>query len=205
MRVILAIVALFAVSCSSNTGRYIIEGTTFNQGYYYLSDGHRVVDSALIVDGRYRFEGEVDSLVPIRYLASTSLRNPMEIARVTQVILESGTISVSEDDDSPTGGLIVSGTDGNDALRQFTYDGMKLRAEMRDTRDMKDREAVMKRYDALVAKVISKNSSNYAGTLLLSISKDRFSNEQRAKFYKKLSPAMKKTLAAQQVYEQLNK
>lgn len=205
MRVILAIVALFAVSCSSNTGRYIIEGTTFNKGYYYLSDGHRVVDSALIVDGHYRFEGEVDSLVPIRYLASTSLRNPMEIARVTQVILESGTISVSEDDESPTGGLIVSGTDGNDALRQFTIEGMKLRAEMRDTRDMKDRETVMERYDALVAKVISKNCSNYTGTLLLSISKERFSKEQRAKFYKKLSPAMKKTLAAQQVYEQLNK
>lgn len=203
---LLVFAALFAVSCSSHsTGRFVIEGTTFNKdGYYYLSDGHRLTDSAQIVDGRYRFEGEIDSLNPIRYISNNDLRNPMAIARVTQVILESGTVVVSEDDNSPTGGLIIGGTKGNDALRKFTLDGVKLREKMRQTRDIEAREAVMKEYDALVAKVIEKNRDNFAGTLLLSISKDRFSKEQRERYYNRLSDAMKKSLAAQQVYEQLS-
>lgn len=206
MRVLLVFAALFAVSCSSHsTDRFVIEGTTFNKdGYYYLSDGHRLTDSAQIVDGRYRFEVEIDSLNPIRYISNTDLRNPLEIARATQIILESGTAAVSEDDNSPTGGLIIEGTEGNDALRKFTLDGVKLREKMRQTRDIEAREVVMKEYDALVAKVIEKNSDNFAGALLLSISKDRFPKEQREKYYNRLSKAMKKTIAAQQVYEQLN-
>lgn len=190
-------------SCTPST-RYVIEGTTAKtEGYYYLFNGYDLADSALITDGKYRFEGEIDSLIPTRNIGSSSLRDRWESTRFTSIILEAGTIRVAEDDSSITGGLVVSGTKGNDAIRNFALKGWDIqqRGEFVFTREQKDKLA--EEYNALVTKTIEKNLDNFASLFLLTVSEERFTDEQKADFLDRLSPAMQRTKAAQIMREQL--
>ena len=197
-------VALLLCSCSRDN-RYVIEGTTAKtDGYYYLFRGYEVVDSAEVVDGKYRFEGEIDSLIPTRNIGSTRLDNPMITTRFTTVILERGVIRVSEDDKSVTGGLVVVGTKGNEAIGNFAVKGTKIQeaGEFVFTREQK--KELAQQYNKLVTKTIEKNLDNFASLYLLSVSGNRFSAEQKAKYLERLSPEMSRTVAAKIIRAQID-
>lgn len=192
------ILSILFSACSTPSNRYIIEGTTAkSDGYYYLYKGYDLVDSAQVVDGKYRFEDEVDSLIPTRNISNTKLNNPWLSPRLATVILDSGTIRVSEDDNSVTGGLVVTGTKGNDALREFAEKGHQIQEAADYAFIPEQREKLGQQYAKLVTKTIEKNLDNFAGLYLLTVSGDRFSDEQKAKYLDKLSPEMQKTIAAQ--------
>lgn len=200
---LLALSALLC-SCTPST-RYIIEGTTAKAdgSHYYLFNGYELVDSALVTEGKYRFEGEIDSLIPTRNIGSTDLSDRWEMTRFTPIILEAGTIRVEEDDKSITGGLVVSGTKGNNAIRNFAVKGWDIQQRGEFVFSAEQRKALSDEYNELVTKTITKNLDNFASLFLLSVSEDRFTNSQKAEFYDRLSPAMKRTQAAQILKEQL--
>ena len=196
--------ALMLCSCTPTSNRYIIEGSTSKtDGYYYLFSGYDVVDSAEIVSGHYRFEGDIDSLIPIRNIGSTSLRDVYASTRFTPIILEAGTVVVTEDDNSPTGGLVVSGTKGNNALRNFVIEGMKLQQRGDNAFTLEERKAVNSAYDALVERTIRKNLNNFASVYLLTLSGNRFTAEQKEAFISRLSPAMQRTKAVKDLKSNL--
>lgn len=194
---ILAIAALLC-SCTPNN-RYIIEGTTAKADgdHYYLFNGYELVDSALVTNGKYRFEGEIDSLIPTRNIGSTDLSDRWETTRFTPIILEAGTIRVEEDDNSITGGLAVSGTKGNNAIRNFALKGWEIQQRGEFVFSIEQKKALAEEYNTLVTKTINKNLDNFASLFLLSVSGDRFTDSQKAEFLDRLSPAMKRTTAAE--------
>ena len=192
------ILSILLGACSAPSNHYIIEGTTsMSDGYYYLYKGYDLVDSAQVIDGKYRFESEVDTLIPTRNICNMKLNNPWLSPRLATIILDRGTIRVSEDDKSVTGGLVVSGTKGNDALRNFAIKGHQIQEAAEYVFIPEQREKLAKEYAKLVTKTIEKNLDNFAGLYLLSVSGDRFSDKQKAKYLNRLSPEMQKTTAAQ--------
>ena len=118
------------------------------------------------------------------------------MTRFTPVILESGTVTVIEDDNSPTGGLVVSGTKGNNALRQFVIKGIELQERGKEAFSAEERMAVNSAYDELVDKTIRKNLNNFTSVYLLTVSGERYTAEQKQRFISRLSPAMQQTKAA---------
>ena len=195
--VIIAAIILLC-SCTPTGNRYTIEGTTSkSDGFYYLFSGYDVVDSAEVVAGRYRFEGEIDSLIPMRNIGSTNLSDPFATTRFAPVILEAGTVTVTEDDNSPTGGLIVSGTKGNNAMRDFVIRGMELRERNDFAFSAQERKQINQSYDKLVTKIIERNLNNFASVYMLTLSGNRFSDELKSKYISRLSPAMQRTKAIQ--------
>ena len=199
------VVALTLLLCSCSGGnRYIIEGSTAQtDGYYYLFRGYDLVDSAEVVAGRYRFEGEIDSLIPVRNVASTNLKDLGVTTRFTQVILEPGTIKVVEDDNSPTGGLVVSGTKGNDAIHNFAVKGLQIQEALEFVFTREQREYYAEQYNELVVKTIERNLKNFASLYMLTISGDRFTDEQKLQYLNRMSPSMQRTTAAVNLREKL--
>lgn len=200
------ILTLLFGGCNRDANSYLIEGTTAKQsGYYYLLEGYNIVDSAEVVNGHYRFEGQIDTRVPVRNIASAS--SAIEVVgntRFAQVILEGGTIGVSEDDYSPTGGLKVVGTKGNEAMYNFAVEAMALQEQIRDCFDNTTRKRLMTRYEKLVDRTIRRNLDNYAGVNLLMASGGRYSTEQRREFIERMSSSMRQTEAVENMIENLN-
>ena len=49
MRLFAFILSVLLCSCTAQTDRYIIEGTTSQTGHYYLFKGYELVDSAEVI------------------------------------------------------------------------------------------------------------------------------------------------------------
>ncbi len=197
MRAFIFVAALLLASCG-HSDRYIIEGTTSLQdGYYYLLNGNKdIVDSAAVVNGKYRFEGKIDSLLPVKNIASTSMRDPLAKTRFAQIFFEGKKISICEDDNSPTGGLIIKGSKANMAIYDFVVEAKRIQETIRKADDKQVRAEAMQEYIALVRTTIEQNLDNFASLYLLIFNGNRFTKEEHAGFLSRLSPAMCKTNAA---------
>ncbi len=202
MRVLIIVLALLFTACSGvEKGHYIIEGKSYDEGsYYYLFRADKMVDSALVTNGQYRFEGIVEEQLPIRNISSTSLRDPFVPARFTQVILEdSGIIKVCEDDNSPTGKLKVTGTKANNALYNFSTEATRYHEAMRSCADREKRAEYMSKYIELVKQTVYDNLDNFAGVFMFTLSSTRFTEQEREDILKRVSPKMQKTEAIKQL------
>lgn len=206
MRALIIIVAALLCSCSSQGNRYVIEGTTAKQsGYYYLLDGYNLVDSAKIENGHYRFEGEIDPAMPVRNIASASNTHDfMNQIRFAQVILEGGTITVTEQDNSATGGLAIRGTKGNDAMYNFAREAMLIQEAIAESFYPENRKKLIEKYEQMLNKTIRKNLDNFASVNLLIASKNRYTVKQRRDFINRMSPQIRQTRTVQALIEELN-
>ena len=206
MRALIVIIAALLCSCSSHSNRYVIEGTTAKKGgYYYLLDGYNVIDSAEVVGGRYRFEGEIDPAMPVRNIASASNTNDfMNQIRFAQVILEGGTITVTEQDNSATGGLAIRGTKGNDAMYNFAREAMLIQEAIAESFYPENRKKLIEKYEQMLNKTIRKNLDNFASVNLLIASQNRYTVEQRLDIINRMSPQMRETRTVKALIEKLN-
>lgn len=202
MMTIIILALLLCVGCSQNHN-YIIEGTTSQDGYYYLFTESELVDSAAIVDGAYRFEGVVDAKNPMRTIASTRLTNPMDYTRISSLILESGTIEVAEVNNEIVGGLQVSGTPANDAILEFTIEALELQREL-DSSVGEQRRVVMQQYNNLVERTIKRNRDNFASVVMLMAGRSRYSDDQFMEQIDRLSQDMRNTDAVQLMISEIN-
>ncbi|MGI6046609.1 MAG: redoxin domain-containing protein [Petrimonas sp.] len=127
---ILLITAIVLISCQNKT--YKITGTVTDPAY----EGKNVyvqemtanemvpVDTAVITNGTFTFEGLADSTV-LRFIALDPTVNPQKPSRVL-AILEPGSINVKFDST-----ITVSGSKLNDAYNSFMKDQENVRKEMR--------------------------------------------------------------------------
>ena len=205
MRLFAFILSVLLCSCTAQTDRYIIEGTTSQTGHYYLFKGYELVDSAEIINGHYRFEGEIDRKVPLRNICNTKLSDEWVRTRFAPVILEGGVVKVVEDDKSVTGGLTVTGTKGNNAIHYFAVKGHQIQEAGEFIFDPRQREKLAKAAQELATKSVEKNLDNFASLYIISINGKRFTTEQKAKYLKKLSPEMQQTIAAEVLRNQIEK
>ena len=164
MKKILILAAATAVLCSCGSkNKYTIEGQA-PEGTFYLYANREVVDSATVKDGKFRFEGIVPE-EPVRNLANAN--KPENITSMAVVILEPGTILISENQENP-GRLIVTGTPANDAKTAYDAANKVLTEEYRskDTTDER-RKAIEEEYDRQERTFLEQNRNNYFGIILL--------------------------------------
>lgn len=158
----LTILAAAAALCAcGGKNAYTIDGRIDRtDGTVYLMDGQRnVVDSAAVNDGKFRFEGTVETPVE-RYLSD----DPQLF--VTMLILEPGKIKVA---DAPAGnGPKATGTPSNDAAAEYDAVAAALaeeygRAETTNER----REAIRQEFAELARTTVENNRDNYFGAIIL--------------------------------------
>lgn len=128
---LLFITALVLISCQ-NSKNYKITGTVadpaYEGKYVYVQEMMQnqmvSVDTTLVTDGKFTFEGSADSTV-LRFIALDETVNPQRPSRVLAVI-EPGTLLVQFDSIST-----VSGTPLNDAYMTFREEQDKIRKQIR--------------------------------------------------------------------------
>ncbi|MDR2847923.1 MAG: AhpC/TSA family protein [Bacteroidales bacterium] len=137
-------IVMTVVACSSNKNLYIVEGTvpdsTYNGQVVYMTEyeNHRRVDSAVVVNGRFIFQGSID----------TAAIRRLDLGRrlYANFILESGKITV--DMSNP---LSAEGTELNKGLAEYT----KVLSDDRS------------QLNSLSESIFSANKNNALGTYVL--------------------------------------
>ena len=163
----LAILAVGALLCACGGNRYTVEGAGEGlAGTVYLLDGRQnVLDSTTVRQGAFRFRGRIDEPQVGFISDARNLRNSTFSA---MLILEPGTLVVSDDDEMPLRKHVV-GTPANDANDAYVAASYALVSEFHnpDTSDER-REAIEAEHDALARMTLAANRDNLFGVLLLS-------------------------------------
>lgn len=156
---LLAAASLMALAaCQENNG-YTVKGTVtegVDGEYVYLKTTGRnseVLDSAVIKDGKFQFEGNPEVTVLPKAVAYD-----FQGSRAgTSLFLEKGTINVNLNKENPT----VGGTENNDALNAFLQEYNKQTEEMRAiyTRFRSDSTLTDTQREELIAQLESKDNS----------------------------------------------
>ena len=161
---ILAATAALLSSCGSKD-RYIIEGQIegSNPTVYLFDEEDNILDSAAVKDGAFRLKGEAAE-PKITVLRDGRDENATFAA---MLLLEPGTIHVSDDPDSPIRKR-VTGTPANDASTAYSDAADKLIKEFRDSSTTEERMAAIEQeYTDLARLAIDQNRNNLFGALLL--------------------------------------
>ena len=174
--IVFALVSLlFSTSCRSE---YLIEGSSSvsrldgKMLFVKISDGEQMIniDSAEVIHGLFRMEGEVDSAI----IASLY----MDDQSIMPLVVERGNIRIKIDN----GRIVASGTPLNDKLYDFVekksaLDNLAYEMERKGNRMimdgtpiddveqelMKEHEALSKKMDSLVKTFIKDNYENTLG------------------------------------------
>lgn len=161
-----AVAMLILASCAPKNV-YTIHGTvtdsTLNGKVAYVIDygTESQIDSCVIADGKFTFQGKTDSLIVLRIEApryyANLLAEPGDIAVAMQ-------LSVSE----------VSGTPLNDALTAFSQEEARMWEEAREAAEELSgdslsalQRATMSAIDELIAKNFESNKNNKLGIFIL--------------------------------------
>ena len=143
--------------------------------------------------------------MPVRNIASASNTHDfMNQIRFAQVILEGGTITVTEQDNSATGGLAIRGTKGNDAMYNFAREAMLIQEAIAESFYPENRKKLIEKYEQMLNKTIRKNLDNFASVNLLIASQNRYTVEQRLDIINRMSPQMRETRTVKALIEKLN-
>jgi len=177
--VISFLAALIFAACTSTPKSYIIEGVvpdeSYNNQMVYLYDyaTRKNTDSALVVDGKFRFTGSVDTAV-IRRLEFIVLNR-----LAANIILENGKILVNMADPESTKGTMmnVERSKFRTEIESLFNDFRERYLEIEKQQDI-DEETRQNLYDenieqykiligGLIEKIFSSNKNNALGTFVL--------------------------------------
>ena len=166
MKKILILAAAAAVLCScGNKNKYTLTGTLagINDKVYLFDEKDAVIDSAVVKEGKFRFSGVAGTP------AVAILRDARDQGATfaTMLILEPGTITVSDDAENAYR-KHVTGTPANDASDAYATTSHALIDEFRDEATADDRrDAIEGEYDQLTRTTMEQNRTNLFGALLL--------------------------------------
>ncbi|WP_418982698.1 thioredoxin-like domain-containing protein [Alistipes sp.] len=166
MKNILILAAAAALCSCAGKNAYTIQGNVAGAtGTAYLFDQQqKLLDSAAIDNGTFRFKGTADT-PEVRYI--TDSRGDVPATFSALLIVEPGTITVADNPDQPKR-KIATGTPSNDASAAYNKAGDALVAEYRNAETTPERrEAIEKEYDELTRKAVETNRDNYFGAILL--------------------------------------
>lgn len=159
----LALLAACACGCTSN--KYTVRGEIADfAGTVYLLDAEGTpLDSAMTDNGRFRFEGVVETPV-IQFVADKLDGEP---AFIRPLIVEPGTLRVEGNIAAPQT-IAVTGTASNDANQTFNDRIQALLARYQNPEaNEKERAAVEEEFAAAPREALEANTDNYFGLLLL--------------------------------------
>lgn len=167
MKKILILAATTAVLCScANKNKYTVYGKVegANSTVYLFDEKNNILDSASVTNGEFRFKGVAEN--PQVAILRDADDNGATFA--TMLILEPGTINVT-DDAQPPHRKKVTGTPANDASDAYTTAGNALIQEFGNAETTAERrEAIEQEYDQLARTTLEQNRDNLFGAMLLS-------------------------------------
>lgn len=179
-----------ALLCGCGSNNYTIDGRIEGlEGTVYLFEGDRLLDSAQVDRGAFRFKGTAET--PEMCILTDSDRGDGTFG--TMLIVEAGTIRVESDTEMP-GRHIATGTPANDAKTAFEERMNALIKEYRHPETSEERrEAIVEENDELRRQACENNRDNYFGVLILSESSYGFTGQELLDEIALFSPAMQQT------------
>ncbi len=172
---IFTLAAAALCACASKNA-YVIEGSIAGlEGTVYLYKGNDAVDSVVVKEGRFRFEGVAEQ--PAIYYVSDMHGEAQTYTFAQQFVLEPGKTVITKTADDET--AVVTGTPSNEALGAFNQTRRALIAEYRDAATTDERrEAIESELDSLADAAYEVNRGNYFGAMLLKENAYYFSGQE---------------------------
>lgn len=160
-----ATAAALLCGCGSKS-RFVVEGDIDGlTGMVYLFEDGKLLDSAAVQDGRFRFTGTAD-IAAQRTLSDTRTGQPEQFG--TTFFLEPGTITVTAISGAPAGSAKVTGTPSNDASHAYRTACDALTEEYRSSATDDDRRRqIADEIDRLTRQTAEANRDNIFGAMLL--------------------------------------
>lgn len=124
-KLLYALFALCSSSALAQTEKYVINGSIYgpyNADKVYLvseefiNGPQKNIDSCIVKDGRFKFEGQVPEFVTLHFIKSA---DPNSRTGLTPVFLEPGNISVKVTGEHFTHNAVVKGTVNNELLTHY--------------------------------------------------------------------------------------
>ncbi len=183
-----ASLVLMLVGCSQQP-KFTLSGelAEMDGQWMYLLTREGVVDSTLIEDGKFRFEGVADA-PKVLYVADQKDLRAAEVGQAA--IIEAGDMQLVAVD----GGYEVVGTPANDARNALTAAQQALFTEYRNPETSAERRAEIEvAYDALSKEALEANLDNLFGVMLLQNEVYSLTATEADALVARFSPAMQQT------------
>jgi thiol-disulfide isomerase/thioredoxin len=199
----IAAVVLWAASCAPHTPQsFLIEGTisdsAYNGQWVYMKDYEqqsKVIDSALVVDGKFVFSGQADTTLLIR------LEPDMKL--FANIIREAGTIEVDLSDYKKIGGTPLNDTyktyllEQDERYRQVSEKYRQIEEDYRDdaeahARQLEEHQKLTSlSYNAFNARYFFANKNNAIGSAVFNGWTYELSPEKVDSLYAELGDGIK--------------
>ncbi len=190
----IVVFALAAALCSCQSNKFAITGTTegFDGTLYLLDEQENLLDSTVVADGAFRFDGKVEA-PGIRYIVDSYTDAPTTFAAM--LFLEPGTITIADNAENPAGRKVVTGTPANDASAAYAEASKGLLGDYRQVETTDERRAAIeKEYDQLTRTTLENNRDNYFGIVILAQQLAyELSGQELLDEIAKFSPALQQT------------
>lgn len=159
-----ALAAAVLAGCSSQP-KYVLSGEIEGlEGMVYLRDRNEMIDSAVVENGAFRFEG-VAGQPRVAYLYDH--REPAAAQMRVFVILEQGAMQVASEEEQE-GRYKVTGSPANDAMAAYNAQRIELLREYRDEATTDERrEQIIEEVSEQNESAVKENGDNLFGVLLL--------------------------------------
>lgn len=157
-----ALAAVALVGCAQQP-KYTISGQVEGvEGMLYLANSDGVVDSNLVENGAFRFEGAVEE-PKVLYIANNSNLRAASLRALC--ILEGGEMQLVQ---SESGEYVVTGSKANDAYKAMNDEAFKLVSEYRNEATSDERRAAIEEeFEALNENALKENMDNLFGVMQL--------------------------------------
>ncbi|MDE6778498.1 MAG: AhpC/TSA family protein [Alistipes sp.] len=159
-----AAVAAMLASCAGGKGYTVTGHVEGVEGYVYLenSETHAIIDSAKVVDGRFVFEGKVET--PMLVVVHDAPSDDADPAIYANLFLEPGDAVIETDGDD----VAVSGTPANEAFAAFRAARRELLERYyADGTTVEERRTIEVQHDSMVRKAMEDNRTNLFGAIVL--------------------------------------
>lgn len=179
-----------ALLCSCSNGqRFVVEGDIAGlEGTVYMFEGDSLLDSAVVTNGKFRFEGPAD-ITARRTIGSAREGRPQKFG--TLFFPEPGTITIVDAPGAPSGSTKVTGTPANDAGNAFWASAAALMDEYQHENTSEERrKEIEEEFNRLPGKAAEANRDNAFGIMALEGAMTTLSGQEALDLIARFSPQM---------------
>ena len=182
-----------ALLCGCSNGpRFVVEGDIAGlEGPVYMFEGDSLIDSAVVKDGKFRFEGPAD-ITARRTIGNARVGQPQKFG--TLFFPEPGTITIVDVPGTPAGSTKATGTPANDANNAFWASATALMNEYQNENTSEERrKEIEEEFNRLPGKAAEANRDNAFGIMALEGAMATLSGQEALDLIDRFSPQMQQT------------